>query len=49
MSMTVKCSHNLILVLPETDEEQIKFVSQVSDLFEHLQIFPDCKFRRIEE
>ena len=48
MSKVVKCNHELVVILPESDEEHIKLVEQVTKLFSHLKEYPDCIFRWVQ-
>lgn len=48
MSTVVKCNHDLVVILPESDEEHVELVEQISKLFSHLKEYPDCIFRRLQ-
>lgn len=48
MSMKIKCNnHDLLLVIPQNDEEHVQLISQVTDLLTHLKNNPECKFREV--
>ena len=47
LSKLVKCKHDLVVLLPETEIEHIDLAEQISKLFSHLKSFPNCKFRQV--
>ncbi len=48
MSKKIKCNnHDLLLVIPQNDEEHVQLISQVTDLLAHLKDNPECKFKEI--
>ena len=49
MSLKVKCvNHDLDLVIPQSEQEHIELVSQVTLLLDHLKENPECKFKEME-
>lgn len=48
MSLKVRCNnHNLSLVIPQTEQEHVELVSQVTLLLDHLKENPDCRFKEM--
>jgi len=48
MAKKISCNnHDLLLVIPQNDEEHVQLISQVTDLLAHLKNNPQCRFREV--
>jgi len=49
MSRKIKCNnHELVLLIPVTDDEHLELISQITKLLSHIQEFPSCVFSEVE-
>lgn len=49
MSLRVQCNnHDLSLIIPQTEQEHIELISQVTLLLDHLKENPECRFKEME-